>query len=87
MCPPSLTFSCIKSISQVLNCSTFSYVFKDLLRKAYAEAEASYSELVITRELATLTCVWQRLKQAGQWENFRVKKRKTIFSLIGSCWQ
>lgn len=39
--------------------------------------QAIFSELVVTRELTSITCVWERLKrQAGEWESFIMKKEK-----------
>lgn len=46
-----------------------------------------YSELTITRESATITCIWQTHRQAERWESFTVNKRKGFSSaLIGGSW-
>lgn len=34
-----------------------------------------HSELALVRELATITCFWQRLRQVA-WESFRMDERE-----------
>lgn len=60
---PDTEFRVIKPITVSLKSSSLCYILKKRsTQKAYVETEATYSEFVITRDSATITCIGRDLK-------------------------
>lgn len=47
------------------------------------KAESMYIERAITRESGTVTCIWQTQRQAEEWENRGVEKRRFQVCVTG----
>lgn len=41
-----------------------------------SKANSIYSELILAKQSASITCTWQLLKGRQQWEKFTLRKRK-----------